>query len=325
MKKLFENDIFHYTFVLTVVALACGLVIGGVHAITNPIIEENAMAEQIAAYQAVLPELDEYEELDTADDPSTITDKVLGKDSNGDTVGYIFVAEGRNSYGSMRMVVSIDGTGEIVGARFTAIEQSLNMEGTRNNLQLFVGSSIFDLEPTGDITSGVTGSYNTLLSLLEDIATSYGDLGIEPPDEDFDIYKEFFGDDFGRSETDETFEPTEYVKSKETVYDTEDAVIGDLYKLEGNGSYDAGGYDGSGSITIYVLLDESKTILDIVAPEDDYGHTLSFAKSGGVFDHLDSFKGETLHDPNDDDLTAGATWSKEFVNVLIRALNEVTE
>jgi hypothetical protein len=325
MKKLFENDIFHYTFVLTVVALACGLVIGGVHAITNPIIQENAMREQIEAYQAVLPELDEYEELDTADDPSTITDKVLGKDSSGNTVGYIFVAEGRNSYGSMRMVVSIDGSGEIVGAQFTAIEQSLNMEGTRNNLQSFVGSSIFSLEPTGDIVSGVTGSYNTLLSLLEDIATSYTDLGIEPPDEEFDLYETFFGDAFGRSETDEDFEPTEYVKSKETVYDTEDAVIGDLYELEGVGEYE--GYDGmtEGSMTIYVLLDDDNTILDIIAPEDDYGHTLSFGQSGGVFDYIETFKGETLDSPSDDDLTSGATWSKEFVNVLIRALNEVVE
>jgi len=326
MKKLFENDIFHYTFVLTVVALACGLVIGGVHAITNPIIQENAMREQIEAYQAVLPELDEYEELDTADDPSTITDKVLGKDSSGNTVGYIFVAEGRNSYGSMRMVVSIDGSGEIVGAQFTAIEQSLNMEGTRNNLQSFVGSSIFALEPTGDIVSGVTGSYNTLLSLLEDIATSYTDLGIEPPDEEFDLYEAFFGDAFGRSETDEDFEPTEYVKSKETVYDTEDAVIGDLYELEGEGEYK--GYNDSiesGSITIYVLLDESNTILDIIAPEDDYGHTLGHAKDYGVFNHIEAFEGETLYSPSDDDLASGATSSIELVNVLIRALNEVVE
>ncbi|MFP4186737.1 MAG: hypothetical protein ACLFSU_01045, partial [Acholeplasmataceae bacterium] len=256
MKKLFKNDIFHYTFVLTVVALACGLVIGGVHAFTDPIIEENAMREQVEAYQAVLPELDEYEELDTADDPDTIEDKVRGTDEDGETVGYIFVAEGRNSYGSMRMVVSIDGTGEIVGAQFTAIEQTLNMEGTRENLQAFVGSSIFDLEPTDDIVSGVTGSYNTLVSLLEDVATAYGDLGIEPPAEEFDIYEEFFGDDFGDSETDEDFEPTEYVRSKETVYDQDEEVIGHLYRLEGEGEYDNGFEETEGSITIYVLLDE---------------------------------------------------------------------
>jgi hypothetical protein len=256
-------------------------------------------------------------------------------DLSGDAVGTVYRVIARNGYrfdedddyGVIELLVGIQD--EEVFVEVVEIRQtSTYLAGIQNYVYSFYDGvnyqEVEDIEVVnvGDLEAGATASDSTgTVKDLVWLAVAYHfDLETEEP---FDLYDEFFGEDFGRSETDDEFEPTEYVKAKETVYDTEDNVIGDLYELEGVGEYE--GYDGmtEGSMTIYVLLDDDNTILDIIAPEDDYGHTLSFGQNGGVFDYIETFKGETIYDPNDDDLTAGATWSKEFVNVLIRDLSEV--
>jgi hypothetical protein len=272
--------------------------------------------------------------------PSGSGFKILHKsyqahDLSGDAVGTVYRVIARNSYrfdedddyGVIELLVGIQD--EEVFVEVVEIRQtSTYLAGIQNYVYSFYDGvnyqEVEDIEVVnvGDLEAGATASDSTgTVKDLVWLAVAYHfDLETEEP---FDLYDEFFGEDFGRSETDDEFEPTEYVKAKETVYDTEDNVIGDLYELEGVGEYE--GYDGmtEGSMTIYVLLDDDNTILDIIAPEDDYGHTLSFGQNGGVFDYIETFKGETIYDPDDDDLTAGATWSKEFVNVLIRDLSEV--
>jgi len=263
--------------------------------------------------------------------PSGSGFKILHKsyqahDLSGDAVGTVYRVIARNSYrfdedddyGVIELLVGIQD--EEVFVEVVEIRQT-SMYSFYDGVNY---QEVEDIEVVnvGDLEAGATASDSTgTVKDLVWLAVAYHfDLETEEP---FDLYDEFFGEDFGRSETDDEFEPTEYVKAKETVYDTEDNVIGDLYELEGVGEYE--GYDGmtEGSMTIYVLLDDDNTILDIIAPEDDYGHTLSFGQNGGVFDYIETFKGETIYDPDDDDLTAGATWSKEFVNVLIRDLSEV--
>jgi hypothetical protein len=273
--------------------------------------------------------------------PSGSGFKILHKsyqahDLSGDAVGTVYRVIARNAYrfdkdddyGVIELLVGI--RDEEVFVEVVEIRQtSTYLAGIQNYVYSFYDGvnyqEVEDIEVVnvGDLEAGATASDSTgTVKDLVWLAVAYHfDLETEEP---FDIYNEFFGEVFGRSETDEDFVPTEYVQSKETIYDTGDTVIGDLYMLEGVGEYE--GYGGEvfeGSITIYVLLGDDNMILDIVAPEDDYGHTLSFGQNGGVFDYIDSFKGETLSDPSDDDLMAGATWSIEFVNVLIRDLSEV--
>lgn len=173
MKKLFENKLFHYTFVLTMVAIACGLAIGVANAITAPIIEENRIKAQLAAYQEVLPEMDSFEELSVAGDPATIVSKVAARDAENTLIGYIYVVAGTNVHGNMRMVVSISPEGIILGAVFSEINQTLLVNATRENLRQYIGSSISNLVADGDIISGVTDSLDTVKDLLGDIATAH--------------------------------------------------------------------------------------------------------------------------------------------------------
>jgi hypothetical protein len=176
MRNLFQKPIIHYTFVLTVVAICCGLLIGAVNAVTAPIIEENRRLAQLEAYQSVMPDMADFEQLDTSGDPSSITDKVAAYDENEQLIGYIFVVFKTNSYGPMRMVVSVSPTGVILGAQFIEIVQTLGVPTTRHHLSLFVGTQIANVSPAGDIEAGVTGSYNTLKEMLQDVSNAFANL-----------------------------------------------------------------------------------------------------------------------------------------------------
>jgi Na+-translocating ferredoxin:NAD+ oxidoreductase RnfG subunit len=196
MKNLFQKPIFHYTFVLTVVAICCGLLIGAVNAVTDPIIKRNLAEAQAKAYQSVMPDLHRPEFLSTENDPSSISDKVEAYNVDGDLIGYIFVVYKTNSYGVMNIVIAVDLDGEIVGAEFSQIEQTLGIPITRNHLALFVGTQITDVSPDGDITAGVTGSYNTLKEMLEDVSQSFKNLKAEQSNQNtnqqsrFDVVEE---------------------------------------------------------------------------------------------------------------------------------------
>lgn len=178
MRKLLEKPLFHYTLVLAMVSLVCGFAIGGVNAITQPIIENNVIEATNAAYISVLPGYASSNELSIIGDPASIQNKLEGKDASGQTIGYIYKAYGTNRFGSMLIVVGIDNSGIITGAEFITINQTYQVNGTRTNLSLYIGSSITDLIPNGDIITGATFSLVLAQSLLADIATAYGNTQI---------------------------------------------------------------------------------------------------------------------------------------------------
>jgi hypothetical protein len=181
MKKLFaEKPLLHYTFVLAMVAFVCGLVIGGVNRITEPIITNNIYQAKLKAYKAVVSDLVSFDELQLNNDPASIQSKVAVYDVpkeeiTEDTVpiAYIYESFQSNKFGQMRIVVSVDANGIILGAVFIEIVQTYKVEATKSNLEAYIGSSIAPLTPVGDIQAGATGSLTTLRAMLADIATAH--------------------------------------------------------------------------------------------------------------------------------------------------------
>jgi len=173
MRKLFEKPLFHYTLVLAMVSLVCGFAIGGVNAITQPIIENNIIEATNEAYRSVLPGYASSSELSISGDPKSIQNKLEVKDASDQKIGYIYKAYGTNRFGSMLIVVGIDNSGIITGAQFITINQTYQVNGTRTNLSLYIGSPITDLIPNGDIITGATFSLVLAQALLADIATAY--------------------------------------------------------------------------------------------------------------------------------------------------------
>jgi Na+-translocating ferredoxin:NAD+ oxidoreductase RnfG subunit len=179
MKKLFaEKPLLHYTFVLAMVAFVCGLVIGGVNKITEPIIANNIYQAKLKAYKAVVSDLVSFEELVLNNDPLSIQSKVAVYDvleptEDTEPIAYIYESFQSNKFGQMRIVVSVDANGIILGAVFIEIVQTYKVEATKSNLEAYIGSSITPLTPVGDIEAGATGSLTTLRAMLADIATAH--------------------------------------------------------------------------------------------------------------------------------------------------------
>ena len=325
MKKLFEKPMFHYTFVLTMVALVCGLMIGGMNAITAPIIKRNLEEAERKAYQEVLPQGQQFEAIDLKDVtgvPATVTGEVVGKDASNNVVGYIYTANGSNQHGSITIVISVDANGKILGASILSINQTKGIEDTKNNLQSFVGVQIGSTTPAGDIVSGVTNSLNTVKGLLVDISTAHGLLADAPADP----YVLAFGEGYTLTD-DQTFVATANITAKKIAKDASNTIVGYVYSLTGTGdyynSYSEETITGKG-ISMEVLFDETYEVLNIFVPEDDYEHTLSYRSY--IMTYVEKFIGKTPADfiTTLEDPVAGASWTGDLVNVLLNALlNEV--
>ncbi len=256
MKKFFEqNPLVHYTIVLTIVAIACGLVIGGINAWTAPIIEENAYKAKVAAYQSVLPDMDEFTELDTSSDPDSIQEKVEAKDSDGIVIGYIININQTNGYGNMQIVMAIGADGTILSADFLQLNQTLNLPNTRENLQMYVGQNI-NAQHNYDFLSGATRSLETLTAMMLDVNEAFGNIDIEPTvdieAERLERYQGLLSDTASFTELDVSTDPDSIVIKAE-LKDASDAVIG--YAIE---AFD---HNNFGDLQIVIVTDTDGLIV----------------------------------------------------------------
>jgi Na+-translocating ferredoxin:NAD+ oxidoreductase RnfG subunit len=316
MKKLFEKPMFHYTFVLTVVALVCGIMIGLVNAVTSPIIAANIEKAQTEAYKRVLPEIDSFVEITIENGPATVLKAVEAKNASDATIGYIYTAYTTNKFGYMRLVISVGTTGMILGADFIEINQTYLVEGTKTNLSRFVGGSITSLAPSGDIVTGATGSLNSLKALLSDVAAAHAIAAANQ-----DPLAAWFGAGYVMdAEVDPTFVPNANVISKKLVRNSGGVVIAAYYHVRGSSVYNT--EEGSaGTINMYVGLSTSGTILGISLPQTEYGHTKSNAFYPKVVAYANSIVGTNVASfAGQGDLAAGATNSKVLVDTLLTAL-----
>jgi hypothetical protein len=315
MRKLFEKPLFHYTFVLTVVSICCGLVIGGVNAITAPIIESNIEKAENRAYQAVLPEGVTFDKQDLTGNPSSISSIVIGKDASEEIVGYIYVAYATNKFGYMRIVLGVDASGEIIGADFIELNQTYGLEGTRTNLSLYIGTQLSALTPEGDIVTGATGSLDTVNALLADMAVAHANTAQEPMDP-YDVW-------YGAGhliQDDIDFTPSANILNREIVT-LEDSEIGYIYTLTASGVYYE---DSEASITIYMAFNSNDEVVGVLVPSEEYLHTKGI-RYDKIVNYLNSFVGLTVAEfatslTDDGDLTSGVTNSKVVVDIMLNAL-----
>ncbi|PKK96909.1 MAG: hypothetical protein CVV58_03950 [Tenericutes bacterium HGW-Tenericutes-3] len=320
MKKLFEKPLIHYTFVLTIVSIVCGLAIGGVNFITAPIIDDNIAEAKLEAFNLVLPGLGDFEEVSVDGDPATIVSKVIGKNAEGQTIGYIYEAYATNKFGYMRIVISVDASGVIIGADFVEINQTLNVAGTKNNLALYVGTSIYDLEPNGDLSSGATYSLNTVKAILNDVAVAHANTVVAPALP----YEDWFGMNYTMEE-DGTFVPTNVVFSKHIVKDENNVVVGYFYHMSEEGVYN--GYEHSiGTIHLYVGLGLDGTILGIDLPKDEFGHTKTSQFWGKNVTYVNSLVGSNIDSfGGNEDLAAGSSNTRVLIDAMLLSLGGVFE
>jgi hypothetical protein len=339
MKKLFaEKPLIHFTFVLTVVALVCGLVIGGVNAITAPIIEENIYRAKLKAYQEVVPDLVSFEEVALAEGAAKsllgkveVFDKELD-DPTKTTIAFIYEVLQTNKFGQMRFVISVDATGRILGASFITLEQTYKQDATDRNLQRFVGMNLNSLGTPTDLESGATGSLNTLRAMLADVANEFVNSIPEPEFED-EIDQLFQAFTSQSNDTNFASQATATVLSRQLVVAVNGGqTLGYIYKLQGTSEYQTSEEPySSGSIAVYVIVDVNHNILKINLPFDEYNHTSLNNPNNFYYKHVTDyaalFIGRNISDSSysSPDLTAGPSNSKQLFLDLMEDLKEVLQ
>jgi len=100
--------------VLTAICIVISAALAVVNSFTSPIIEAAAAERETASRQQALPAADSFEELPLDRFPDSITSAYLGKDANGEPVGYVFTAGNHGFDGVILVMTAIDMEGKIV-------------------------------------------------------------------------------------------------------------------------------------------------------------------------------------------------------------------
>lgn len=295
----------YFTIVLTIVAIACGLLIGGINAWTAPIIEENNYQRKVASYQAVLPDMNDFTVLSIEDDPASIQEKVEAKNAQGEVIGYIINIDQKNGYGNMQIVIAIAADGTIISADFLQLNQTLNLENTRANLAMYVGSNI-NSSSSFDFLSGATRSLETLTAMMGDIKTAFGHIDIALDEDAIRLarYQELYTDTASFTELDTSTDPNSIIV-KAALYNDAEALIG--YAIEASASNDYG------LIHTVIITDTDGVIL--YADYVDLDQSMFQSES---ISNLALYVGTTITDETPDGtLLTSATYSLETLEALI--------
>jgi Na+-translocating ferredoxin:NAD+ oxidoreductase RnfG subunit len=314
MKKITENKILFHTIIVSIVLFISIFFTVLTNAITSPIIANRILDEQLKAYESLVDDIDHF----TVELKTETFEAVLAYDENDETIAVIYIATETNQYGDIVLAYSVDTSGKIVKARFLEYQHTASLkEITQDNLNLFIGLNLGDVPSSSDLTSGATGSYDSLVDAFSKGKDHFETLDIAPSDP-FSV----LADNYAYKEVDTSFIKTENIIQKEMMYDQNNQILGYIYTLFGSGPYQEGGDDED--IQFYVSVNENNQILGVLVLDEEYDH------SGGVFftrivNYLDSFKGQTLQTLSYDvDWNAGATSgnSKALVDELMQALVE---
>ncbi len=94
--------------IIGLISLICALGIALVNSVTSPIIKDNAAKKELETCQSIFPNYDQDKSviLDDYTD-SAITKKIHAFDKDGNEIGYLYVVEGKNAYGSISLMVAI--------------------------------------------------------------------------------------------------------------------------------------------------------------------------------------------------------------------------
>ena len=101
---------------LFVICFVCALCLGVCSEITKAPIAAQAKATQDAAKAAVLPDA-EFETIEGAPVNGTVTEVAVGKDSSGNTMGFVVSCTTSSFGGPLEMMVGVDPEGTITGVR----------------------------------------------------------------------------------------------------------------------------------------------------------------------------------------------------------------
>ena len=182
MKGKTWNDIVKPIVVLVVICLVASAALAGVNQVTAPIIAEQQEAAANAAYLAVLPEADGFEEV--TDFATTNVQSVL-KATNG--AGWVIKASAKGFGGDVPVVVGFDAGGAIVGIQFMENSETAGygqklVDGSEDGIaftQQFIGMTEAPVVGTNiDAISGATVSSKAAASAVTTAINCFNEVAL---------------------------------------------------------------------------------------------------------------------------------------------------
>ncbi len=258
--------------ILFIIGAVSGLSIVGVHRLTEDAIAQNELMQEYEDYVSIFPDIDltDFEEEEIGED--IIKRRIDAYDSSGNFLGYIFVGEARGHSGTNRILVGVDGDGDIVKVIISVTEDTPTYVSVVNDyLPNLVSQRINEVDY--DTSTGATNTYNSVRNVID--AASLHVAG----DPAMDAYESIF-DNIDSYQT--------YFSFKEGLIDEEV----ELLDADGN----VIGYAFVASIDdemVYIMFDDS----------DVYKGSVSDAIDTDVYDDQVDVAAEDL-DLDDDDLGA---------------------
>lgn len=307
-----NKSILKSTIVLTLVGVACGLLIGLANLITAPIIKENNLKIARKAYEEFFSDLDQIE-LEIVDGKYVYEYvKVLNKDE--EVIGHAFRAKDSNQRGLIDIVVAADVDGKILGVKILSTENTPGFYDLYENNNKFLigvnGNTLDELDGINNI-SGATQTGNSLNAILREVGEVAGDYVTSAPIT-LNEYEKLFG--LGAtSEVDNDFVGNETVTKKENVYDEDENLVGFAY----TGTITVTNIPGkaSAALTLLAGIKLDGTVAGVVTINKE--HTPGFYDD--YEDGLNNLAGWEI------DLIAGATISHDAINAILSAIKPFAE
>lgn len=322
--------IFKTALVLTLIGIACGLLIGLSNQITAPIIAENERKAELKAYAALFPGLDEANKLDVELQGAIY--EVLEVKDGGQTVGYLYKGKLTNSYGSIDQLVGIKTNGEITGVQFLNLDQTPSMKpAIETNAAVYKGLNANDINLTNlvvfsssanvyDTTAGSSFGSTTMRTILRDAINQFKNEGPVVADP----YQDIFGP-YASKADDATFTATDKVTKREIIKDASDNVIGYAYTLTSVKNTGTGSnlteyiQDQDWNLTLLVGVDAEDKFLGIELVS--YQHTEFYISKH--LPYFESLKGVAVATYDTVDTISGASASLAHIQELLNALQGV--
>ncbi|MFV0424218.1 MAG: FMN-binding protein [Bacilli bacterium] len=147
---------------LAIISGISALLLALVNNLTSPVIAQNRQEQTLNLYSEIFPDMTDYEEFS-----SDNVDSVLTINKDGEELGTICVATGRNSYGSVTALVGFDLDNNIVGIQYSNFSQTPGFGDKVKDQnyveEQYVGDSASSID--ADTASGATYSSKLVFEL----------------------------------------------------------------------------------------------------------------------------------------------------------------
>ena len=119
--------------ILGSIALVCAIILAGLNMLTSPVIAQNDAKKETETIQAIYSAYDSEKSQDVSNtvSNSSITKKIIAKNSAGEVLGTLYIVTGKNAYGVITLMVAIAPNNSVHQVEF--LENGQSFAGTVNS------------------------------------------------------------------------------------------------------------------------------------------------------------------------------------------------